>query len=154
MGLDIDAYLLSVIGTILLGAFLTAILPEGKTSLIVRAMTRLVCLLVIISPVLNFLNAEKAQDEKNFTKSVIQTDEAFIQYYSELRIQNAESAIATELADVFQTPCSVTIRWALELGEIKVQEIILTVEEDCEEEVKARMCEYVMKNYCSEVLLE
>ena len=154
MGVDLDAYLLGVIGTILLGAFLTAILPEGKTSGIVRAMTRLVCLLVIISPVLNFLNNENGKNEKNFAKSVIQTDESFIQYYSELRVENAESAIETELLQYFEVACVVSIRWELKNDEIHVQKIFLTVDEHCSEEVKARMCEYVTKNYCSEVLLE
>ena len=154
MWVNLDAYLLGVIGTILLGTFLTAILPEGKTSGIVRAMTRLVCLLVIISPVLNFLNNENGKNEKNFVKSVIQTDESFIQYYCELRVQNAETAIQTELLQSFQTACKVSICWELKNDEIHVQKILLTVDKNCSEEVKARMCEYVTKNYCSEVLLE
>jgi hypothetical protein len=154
MLVDVDTYLLAVIGTILLGAFLTAILPEGKTSGIVRAMTRLVCLLVIISPVLNFLNTENEKTEKNFAKTVIQTDESFIQYYSELRVQNAETAIETQLLQSFETACKVSICWELKNDEIHVQKIVLTVDKNCNEEVKARMCEYVTQNYCSEVLLE
>ena len=152
--MNLDAYLLSVIGTILLGALLTAILPEGKTSGIVHNMTRLVCLLVIISPVLTFFNGEKVKSEKNIEKSVIQTDELFIEYYSEMRVRNAEIALANELADTFNEPCKVCMRWALEKDEIRIQEIVLTLERECDEEVKARMCEYVTKNYCSEVLIE
>ena len=155
IALNIDAYLLSVVGTILLGAVLTAIIPEGKTAGIVRSMTKLVCLLVIISPILSYLSAEKAvKTEKNFTQSVIQTDESFIQYYSELRVVQTEQAITQELQKEFGMDCVVRLEWLLKEERIQITQICVQAQETCDEEVKARMCEYLIKNYCSEVLLE
>ena len=119
--MNIDKYLLSVVGTILLGAVLTAIIPEGKTAGIVRSMTKLVCLLVIISPILSYLSSEKAVGkEKNFTQSVIQTDESFIQYYSELRVEQAEKAIAEALKQEFSVDCGVRLDWLLKEEQIQI----------------------------------
>ncbi len=153
--MNIDSYLLSVVGTILLGAVLTAIIPEGKTAGTVRSMTKLVCLLVIISPILSYLSAGNATGkEKNFTQSVIQTDESFIQYYSELRVEQAEKAIAEALQKEFTVDCKVQLEWLLEEEQIHITKICVRTQEACDKEVKSRMCEYLMKNYCSEVLLE
>lgn len=153
--MNIDKYLLSVVGTILLGAVLTAIIPEGKTAGIVRSMTKLVCLLVIISPILSYLSSEKAVGkEKNFTQSVIQTDESFIQYYSELRVEQAEKAIAEALKQEFSVDCAVRLDWLLKEEQIQITKICVRTQEACDKEVKSRMCEYLIENYCSEVLLE
>lgn len=164
-----NGYLLSVIGTILLAAILTAIVPEGKTANTVKGVTKLVCLLVIISPILTFL--QKEGDKKTvptkqtfFSESVIETDKSFIQYYSEMRIEQSERDLATELETKFHLPCSVEIEWeyadknseieeinglALEILQIKIE-----VQSEYKEEDKSRMWEYVTKNYCSEVLIE
>ena len=54
-----NEYVLSVIGTVLIASVLTAILPEGKTSGIIKGITRLVCVVAIVAPVVSFCNLRK-----------------------------------------------------------------------------------------------
>ena len=112
-----NGYLLSVIGTILLSAILTAIVPEGKTSATIKGIAKLACLLVIISPILKYLQTgdTESSDENSeifFSETVIRTDEDFIKYYSEMRIRFTEEDIETELAEEFSVACDVTLEWS------------------------------------------
>ena len=159
-----NGYLLSVIGTILVSAFVTAIAPDGKTSVVVKAITQLACILVIIAPILQFLQREYSTNttknsQSNFIESVIQTDESFIQYYQEKRIRLTEQTIQDELFDKFDLQCSVQLEWVETQTDdrerkIKITRIILSLENTIAEKEKERMCEYLTNNYCSEVLIE
>lgn len=154
-----NAYLLSIIGTILISAFITAIAPEGKTSVVVKAVTRLACILVIIAPILRFLqtkdstkNAENTQGI--LSETVIETDEDFIQYYQEKRIRATEVALQEELYGEFSVSCSVTLGWEAEEEDIRITRIYVRLQDQIAEEEKGRMSDYLAKNYCSEVLIE
>ena len=163
-----NAYLLSVIGTVLLSAILTAIIPEGKTATVIKGMTRLACLLAIIAPIPSYLknngllggNAADKDSLINFSQTVIETDEGFIKYYSEMRIRNAESVLEEEIFERYAVAVKVTLHWENEntdtLGEetIKITEIYVQTENGITEEVAKTMWEYLTKNYCSEVLIE
>lgn len=159
-----NGYLLSVIGTILISAFVTAITPDGKTSVVVKAVTRLACILVIIAPILRFLQAERStQNAENrqeiFAESVIQTDSSFIQYYQEKRIELTAQALEEELLDEFAVDGNVQIEWRktpTDDGEqgIEITRICVRLENSIAERERERMCEYLTKNYCSEVLIE
>jgi hypothetical protein len=160
----VNGYLLSVIGTILISAFVTAITPDGKTSAVVKAITRLACILVIISPILRFLQMERStlnaeNRQEIFTESVIRTDEAFIQYYQEKRIACVKQSLQEELFDEFAVDCNVTLEWQnvqTNDGEsgIEIIRIIVRLKNTIAEKEKVRMCDYLTKNYCSEVLIE
>lgn len=151
-----NGYLLSVIGTVLLAAVLTAIAPEGKTSSIIKAVTKSACLLAIVAPIPAYLNSERS-DEKNentqtnFLQTVIETDEDFIKYYCEMRVRATAQAIEAELKEKFSVQTSVTLNWQYESDEIKIVRIIVKTENG---EDKTAMWEYLTKNYCSEVLIE
>ena len=159
-----NGYLLSVIGTILISAFITAITPDGKTSVVVKAVTRLACILVIIAPILRFLQAERStknaeNSQSIFSESVIQTDESFIQYYQEKRIELTAQALRDEIFDEFAAECSVKLEWSerqKDDGEkgIEITRIVVTLKNTIAEKEKERMCDYLTKNYCSEVLIE
>ena len=98
-----NEYLLSVIGVVLLSSLLTAILPEGKTAPFIKSVMRTVCILAIISPIISFFHSDvfaigkiKKSDEF-FSQSVIESEQAFINYYSELRVSEAERALEKEI---------------------------------------------------------
>lgn len=164
-----NAYLLSIIGTVLLSAVLTAIIPEGKTSSIIRSVTKFVCVMIIVSPILKFFNKDSLgninvlNSENFFSETVIQSDNEFIKYYSELRIHQAETALEKKLEEKYSIPTSVCLKWReqeettalfYKEQEIKILKIIVKTEQECGEEVKNAMWEYLTKNYCSEVLIE
>ena len=52
-----NAYVLSVIGTILLSAIITAILPDGKTNSVIKGVSRLACVIAIVMPILTFFQS-------------------------------------------------------------------------------------------------
>ncbi len=165
-----NGYLLSVVSTILLCAVLTAILPEGKTSGMIKGIAKLACLLAIVAPIPQFLQMYKPRDEtagsKNdenfFNESVIQTDKSFIQYYSERRVELAERALEAEIEEKFDCQTTVDIVWEYysedALAVYDDVEIFITKIKihgnDWNEEAKMCIVEYVSKHYCSEVLIE
>ncbi len=160
-----NEYLLSVLGTVLLCSILTAIVPEGKTSSVIKGVARLACVLTIIAPVLYFFETGNfgENEEENFLENVITTDDAFIQYYSEERVRAAEAALCKELQEEYPLTKAVTLEWTIEketfgkgytIDGIRIQRICVEVEEGASEEVKENMSSYLTKNYCSEVLME
>ena len=167
-----NGYLLSVIGTVLLCAILTSITPEGKTASVIKGVAKLACLLIIVSPILSFISAfpsskdEQASGEifeEFFGETVIQTDESFIQYYSEMRIRSVEKALVQEIKERFGVETSVTLLWErVETHEngvygaenVKIISINVTTKTKMQEEDKKRMWDYLTKNYCSEVQIE
>ena len=133
-----NRYLLCVIGVVLFSAVLTAVLPNGKTSGTIKTALKLACILVIISPVLEYIKSEK-NPQKNTQISVIQTDEEFIKYYSELRIRLTEERLCEEIYQEFSVNCSVEATWELKKGEIYLSKITLDTNGSNVEENKIAM---------------
>lgn len=161
-----NGYLLGIIGTVLFSSVLTAIVPEGKTSGIIKGVAKLACVIAIVSPVLHFFKTRELGEgffQENFSKSVIQTDEEYIQYYSEMRIRETENALEKELEENFAIHAEIRIDWALkadmvgslyEADVIKINRIFVQTDGKQNEEVVNSVWEYLTKNYCSEVLIE
>ncbi len=164
-----SGYLLGVIGTVLLCTLLTALAPEGKTSSVIKGVARLGCILAIISPVLQFLKSGSIQvfndknNQNNFSQTVIDKEDDFIQYYSEWRVRASEDALKRELTEKFVEPTSVIFSWSIEertfgkgyaVDEIRIERISLTLPKETSEEVIEKMSLYIAQNYCSEVLIE
>ena len=161
-----NEYLLGVIGTILICALLTAILPQGKTSGVIKAITRMACVLAIVAPILKYLQTGSLHSninvEGNFTETVIETDETYIKYYSEMRIRETEKALENELAERYAVSVEVHLIWdtVMEYAEkysaesIQIKRIEIERISEISEEKAAKMYEYLTKNYCSEVLIE
>lgn len=164
-----SGYLLSVIGTVLLCAIVTAIIPQGKTSGVIKGVARLACVLVIVSPILHFFKTGEISGNSTensptfFPQSGIQTDDSFIQYYSEMRVRETEKLLEEELCELFVIKTEVTLHWVREvemLGKfyeadsIKIKEICVKCVQNPSGEIKKAIWEYLTKNYCSEVLIE
>ena len=161
-----NEYLLGVIGTILICALLTAILPQGKTSGVIKAITRMACVLAIVAPILKYLQTDSLHSninvEGNLTETVIETDETYIKYYSEMRIRETEKALENELAERYAVSVEVHLIWdtVMEYAEkysaesIQIKRIEIERISEISEEKAAKMYEYLTKNYCSEVLIE
>lgn len=154
-----NGYLLSVIGTVLLCSLITAIAPDGKTSASIKGIAKLVCILAIITPVLRFFKTgdlsvfiDKNRQEF-FSKEGIEADWEFIEYYCEMRIQQTEEALESELLEKYEvvTECNLSCR--IEKG-ICVEKIYIKLPKNTDEEVKNAMWRYLTENYCSEVLIE
>ena len=156
-----NGYLFAVFGVILISSFLTAIFPEGKTTAIVKSVSKTVCLVVIISPILAFLQNTGKFTENTFEKveeSVIYTDDAFIKYYSELRIKESESLLETEIFEKFKQETEIKMDWNYEnytqVPQIKIKKITIHLTSNATDQEKENIKLYVTKYYCSEVLIE
>ena len=163
-----SAYVLSVIGTILLCAILNAVLPTGKTSGVIKGVARMACVISIVMPVAIFFQSGEWSlgqtiFKNDFAESVIQTDDAFIKYYSQMRVREAQVSLEKALKDEFLVEAEVEIEWRSEGEEygklyddekIKIVRILVKNKEKQAEEVENAMWEYLTKNYCSEVLIE
>lgn len=163
-----NTYLLRVLGAMILSALLTAILPSGKTSPLIVAVTRLLCVLAIVAPVFSFLKKGMIVFEENnyedfFSDSVIERQESFIEYYSYLRIQETEEALERELYERYAIDSEVVLSYTYEResmsdnyqeDDIKITKIIVSLEEETNKEVIQSMWEYLTKQYCREVLIE
>lgn len=155
-----NGYLLCVIGTVLVCSILTAIAPEGRTSTVIKGVARLSCVLAIIAPVLSFLKTGDVSvfNDKNgqeiFSQEGIEGESAFIQYYSEMRILQTESALQTELEEKYGVAAKVSLLWSQSEEKIHIDEIRVKLLNKTSEGVKKEMWAYLTKNYCSEVLIE
>lgn len=161
-----NGYLLSIIGTVLLCAILTAIAPQGKTSGAIKGVAKLACVLVIVSPVLRFFKTGEIGGNSTensptfFPQTGIETDEAFIQYYSEMRVRETERALQEEILERYAVEAQVTLLWEREretVGQyyqterIKINEIRVKCAQEPSKELRESMREYMAGNYCSEV---
>ena len=163
-----SAYVLSVIGTVLLCAILNAILPSGKTSAMIKGVARMACVISIVMPVLIFFQSGqwsfgKTIFQDDFAESVIEVDDEFIEYYSQMRVRDVQVSLQKVLRTEFFVEADVQIEWASEVNsygqiydgeKIKIVRILVKNKEKQSEEVKNAMWEYLTQNYCSEVLIE
>ena len=164
-----SAYLLSVVGTVLFSAILTAILPEGRSLGMVKSMAKLACTLTIISPIFSFFNTGLSSffvEENSYTifsESVIQAEKTFIEYYSELRTQETEALLEKVLFEKYAIQTEVTlvcenlterVDGFYEVDKMKVVGIIVKLKQETKEEVLRNIWEYLTENYCSEVVIE
>ena len=160
-----SGYLISIIGTVLVCAVLTAILPSGKTAGVIKGIAKLACVIAIISPIPQFLGEWGVRDKKNekntekISQSVIQTDESFIKYYCEARISNAEDALNKEILEKFSLAVTSDISWEFADGVCDVDSIIITkiaikTDENTSKERKNAVKTYIVDNYGSEVQIE
>ena len=157
-----NGYLLSIAGVVILSAILSTVLPNGKTSGLIKSVMRMACILAIISPIVTFFRTDSlsVSDVKNsdaiFSQSVIEQERAFIHYHSEMRIAETERALEKEILTQFSVETSVALSWELETDYdlIKITQIRVMTKEQKEGEVLEKMWEYLTKSYCSEVLIE
>ena len=153
-GFLLSEYLLSVIGTVLFSAVLTAILPSGKTTAIIKSTARLACLVVVLSPVLDFFKNGELFGE-NFMKTGIQTDRNYIEYCSKISVESAEKSLAEHLKTEYGIEFEVNFLWeevrteerGYEVERIKIVKVVLSplidaVTQKQEEEIRAYLLEY------------
>ena len=124
-------YLLSMTGIILLSAILTCLLPEGKTTGLIKAIMRMTCILAIISPIFTFFRSGSllvSSDKSSisiFTETGIEEETAFIHYYCEMRISETERALKEELYEKFAVNVEVTFLWEYQTEEVIHNEVNL-----------------------------
>ncbi len=166
-----NAYLLSVIGTVLISAVITALIPEGKTATVIRSIAKLACTVAILAPILNFFKTGDLDEggglsqttTGNFSKVSIQTDEEFIQYYCEIRVRETERALEQELAKSYGVSATVTLVWEMRTEtvyglydgrEIFINAVKVLPQREIPVEIQEKFCKKCKKEYGCEVQFE
>ena len=161
-------YVISVIGIVIISAILAAIIPDGKTSSMIKGITKTACVAVIIAPIVQFFQAGKTpqflygNSQDNFSQSGIETDVAFIQYYSEKRVEETQNKLQEELWEKYGLQTRVVLEWewrekAENKGsatEIYIMKIRIYGMENQEDLIRNEVMEYLSNSYCSEVQIE
>ena len=158
-----NGYLLSIIGTVLFSSFIVAILPEGKMSGTIKGVAKMVCLLAIIAPIPQYMQKQKnlknTEEVQNFFSITgIQSDVSFIQYYSEMRIKDAEQLLEREIQEKFSYQADVLLKIddtysGADAIDIKIACIYLCIP-NAESEMEAQIQMYLVEKYGCEVLFE
>lgn len=159
-----NAYVLSVIGTVIFSAVLICMIPEGKTASLIKGVAKTACVAVIVAPILHFFHTGDIPSffYKNtqgiFSQSGIETDSEFIQYYSEMRVRQTQERMQTELFEKYEVRVRVSLEWVRKEKdgneEIYITKIKVSDMEMQPEEKKNEVREYLSQTYCSEVQIE
>jgi hypothetical protein len=159
-----NEYLLSIIGTVLLSSFIVAIVPDGKMSGVIKGVAKMICLLVITAPISVYLSkGEKNEKNKNldkiFSSVGIQTDMQFIQYYSEMRLREAEIALEKEILDRYFCEVQIvleseSVSKVTDFAHLPIAKIHVRLLDEKSEQQKENIKEYLIQTYSSEVSIE
>ena len=149
-----SGYLLSVIGIVLFSSIVIAVLPNGKTGDMIRGITRIACVITMLSPVVYFF-VDDGNLDGFFGEKRIETEVAFIQYCSEERIEQAESLLLKDLSEKYVGVEKVEIEWENEkihfggyaADGIKIVKIIVFVNRALPNNVENEMMEYLFNQY-------
>jgi hypothetical protein len=159
-------YVLSIVGTVLLSAVITAILPDGKTAVTIKSVAKTLCVLIIVSPILTYfqrnagVEATLGNPQINFLETDIQSDQAFIQYFSNQRVLQTQALLETELKERYGLSLTVVCVWEwrkrenVGYEEVYISQIRVQGAKEERKELQQEILEYLTKNYCEEVLLE
>ena len=162
-----NEYVLSIMGTVLIASVLSAILPEGKTSVVIKSIAKLFCVFAVLSPVLRFFDEKNSSSQTGiFSESVIKEDESYIDYCSKKSVENAEKALEEYLSTEYGRAATVTIEWlyaevSSEVGllfpisyvgeRIRVTKIVVDTDEETNEEEKTAIERVLEEKFGCEV---
>ena len=137
-------YLLSVAGIVLFSSVLLTILPNGKTTELIKGIARLACLVVILAPIGQFL-VEGKDFNGIFAESGIELQTSFIEYSSKEKLAEAEKSLLKALQKEYPSTVSVKLVCENEEAEsslLRVEAIYVYVKEwskTLETELKERL---------------
>ena len=151
-----SGYLLSMIGVVILASILNGILPEGKMTATIRGITKLACVFVIVAPIYHLVLAYTTPKNipDNFQNFGIETDGSFIQYYSEMRIENLENELTELVLDKYKQPCDVRLSWEIsneDLNLIRIKQIDISFSNNLSKETGEIIADFLQNEYGCEV---
>ncbi len=138
-------YLLSVAGIVLFSSVLLTILPNGKTTELIKGIARLACLVSILAPVGQFF-VEGKEFHAIFAESGIEIQTSFIEYCSKEKVAETEKSLLRILQQDFPSVVFVELKCVdeqtAEKDVLRVESITVYVEawsETLEQTLKERL---------------
>ena len=92
-----QAYLLSVAGAVLLSAVVSILVPEGRLGPVIRGVTKLVTLLLLVSPVISLLRGASFSVEE----TALGEDADFLSYCAERVEKRDEHSVEARLLEEY-----------------------------------------------------
>lgn len=92
-----QAYLLSVAGAVLLSAVVSILVPEGRLGPVIRGVTKLVTLLLLVSPVISLLRGASFSMEE----TAFEEDADFLSYCTERVEEHDETSVEAWLLEEY-----------------------------------------------------
>ena len=149
-----NEYLLSVIGIVLFSSVLIAVLPSGKTGVVIRGIARIACVITILSPVVHFF-VDAGELDGFFREKGIETEVSFIEYCSKERIEEAEEMLKKELSEKYEGVEKVELQWKNEAiyyggytaSGVKIERIFVYLNKEMTNSACEEMIEYLFNQY-------
>ena len=88
------SYIISIIGVVFLGVMIDVIAPEGKMNNFIKSIFAVFLLFVMVCPIVNLFTNNRLS---GFFNTKLNVDEEYLEQTSELRIDNYELLIVSEL---------------------------------------------------------
>lgn len=92
-----QAYLLSVAGAVLLSAVVSILVPEGRLGPVIRGVTKLVTLLLLVSPVISLLRGASFSVEE----TAFEEDSDFLSYCAKQVEERDEHSVESWLLEEY-----------------------------------------------------
>lgn len=119
-------YLLTLLGVILLGVLVDAILPSGSTSKYISGIFSIFVVFVIINPLLSFI--KKGYNLRDyFSSEQIQLDEQLLANFNKSKLQALEQDIEAELVSNGYEGVNIRIEFEVQEGDIKITQILADI---------------------------
>ena len=116
------AYILSIAGIVLLSAVVSMIAPSGKMGKFVRGTTKLLILLVMLSPIISWI---EGKTELSLSSSAIDTDEAYLERCITLMEEGDARNIAAYLLSEYGVEAEISTERVLD--DFRLQKITVKV---------------------------
>ena len=119
-----SSYLLTLLGVILIGVIIDVILPSGSTSKYISGMFALFVMLVMITPVLNWVNKDyKISDY--FVNTSITLDQNLLNNMYSNKIEVMEKEIVTTLEQQGLLKVSIDIQYKVVADNIEIKQVLV-----------------------------
>lgn len=119
-----SGYLLSLLGVILLGVLVDAILPSGSTSKYISGIFAIIVMFVMISPVITWLKNDYKITEY-FTTTEIQLNDKLLYSINNNKLNALEVEIQQELEDSGFAGVIVDIKFELVAEDVKITQVLV-----------------------------
>ena len=116
------AYILSIAGIVLLSAVVTMIAPSGKMGKFVRGTTKLLILLVMLSPIISWI---QGKTDLSLSSSGFQTDEAYLERCISLMEEGDARAISEYLLSEYEVTAEIVA--ARDTDCFRLQKIVVKI---------------------------
>jgi len=116
------AYILSIVGAVLLSAVVSMIVPDGKMGKLIRGVGKLIVVLFLIVPVINVFTGETPI----LPYADLNLDESYLETSAALAGERDEARISGYLFETYSVSADVTVL-RLNDGSYRLKKILITI---------------------------